>query len=75
MLPEDQGSDLVIMPIAEHASRKMPEHYIRIRMDAKRRALDAINKPLEPAIIEAGVHQNGIQIEAGESEQAANLLN
>ncbi len=74
-LAEGQISDMTIMAIAGDVSRKMLEHYSRIRMDAKRRALDAINKPIEPAVFEEGVHQNGNQIEAGRSEQAAKLLN
>ncbi len=66
---------MTIMAIAGHVSRRMLEHYSRIRMDAKRRALDALNKPLEPAVFGAGVHQNGNQVEAGDSERTANLLN
>ncbi len=53
----------------------MLEHYSRVRMDAKRRALDAINKPLEPAIFDAGVNQNVHQVEASDEEQAGKSLN
>lgn len=74
-LAEGQASDMTIMAIAGHVSRRMLEHYSRIRMDAKRRAVDALNKPLEPAILDAGVNQNSNQIEAGESERVAKLLN
>lgn len=66
---------MTIMAVAGHVSRRMLEHYSRIRMDAKRRAVDALNKPLEPAIFDAGVNQNSNQIEAGESERVAKLLN
>jgi integrase len=43
-LAESEANDLVIMSIAGHVSRRMLEHYSRIRMDAKRRALDYIDK-------------------------------
>ena len=39
---ESQTSDTKIMNIAGHASRKMLEHYSHVRMDAKRKALDAL---------------------------------
>ena len=38
-LAESQASDMTIMSIAGHASRKMLERYSHIRMEAKRRAL------------------------------------
>jgi hypothetical protein len=53
----------------------MLDHYSRIRMDAKRRALDAISQPVKPGVFQAGVHQNGNQIEVTESAAAAKLLN
>jgi integrase len=40
-LAESQTSDMTIMAIAGHVSRRMLEHYSRIRMDAKRTALDS----------------------------------
>ena len=45
---------MTIMAIAGHVSKHMLEHYSRIRVDAKRAALDAIAKP----VFEGGVHQN-----------------
>ena len=44
-LAEGQGSDMTIMSIAGHVSKKMLEHYSHIRTEAKRRALDAISTP------------------------------
>jgi len=41
-LAESQASDQTIMSIAGHVSRKMLELYSHIRLDAKRRALDAL---------------------------------
>ncbi len=74
-LAEGQASDQTIKAIAGHVSQQMLEHYSRIRMDAKRRALDAIAQPLKSGVLGAGVHQNGNQIEPVESESAAKLLN
>ena len=39
-------SDQTIMSIAGHLSRRMLEHYSHIRLQAKRRALDAIARPI-----------------------------
>lgn len=74
-LAEGQASDQTIMAIAGHVSRRMLEHYSRIRMDAKRRALEAITKAPEPALFEGSVHQNGNQIQASAEPEAAKLLN
>jgi integrase len=41
-LAESQASDMTIMAIAGHVSKKMLERYRHIRMTAKRKALDAI---------------------------------
>jgi hypothetical protein len=41
-LAESQASEQTIMSIAGHVSRKMLAHYSHIRLDAKRRALDAL---------------------------------
>jgi hypothetical protein len=49
---------MTIMAIAGHVSRRMLEHYSRIRTEAKRTALDAIAGP----VFEAGVHQNVNQV-------------
>ena len=67
--------DQTIMAIAGHVSRRMLEHYSRIRMDAKRKALDAIAQAPKPAIFDAGVHQNGNQVEEGDKPEADKLLN
>jgi integrase len=74
-LAESQTSDMTIMSIAGHVSRKMLEHYSRIRTDAKRAALDAIAQGPEEAIFDAGVHQNVRQVPAPDSEAPAKLLN
>jgi len=47
-LAEGQASDMTIMSIAGHVSKKMLEHYSHIRTEAKRRALDAISTPTAP---------------------------
>jgi integrase len=51
-LAESQASDMTIMAIAGHVSRKMLEHYSRA-------ALDAIAAPA----FQVGVHQNVHQLE------------
>jgi integrase len=74
-LAEGQASDQTVKAIAGHVSQRMLEHYSRIRMDAKRKALDAISQPVQRTVFEEGVHQNGNQV-GGESEsRAAKLLN
>jgi integrase len=70
-LAESQTSDMTIMAIAGHVSRKMLEHYSRIRTDAKRAALDAIVAPA----FGVGVHQNVHQLEVVVSSTAAKSLN
>ena len=62
--------DLIVMAIAGHVSRKMLEHYSRIRTDAKRTALDGL-KP----VFQVPVHQNVHQLPNGEETAAAKLLN
>ena len=47
-LAEGQASDMTIMAIAGHVSKKMLEHYSHIRTEAKRKALDAISTPTAP---------------------------
>jgi len=58
-LAEGQASDQTIKAIEGHVSQRMLEHYSRIRMDAKRRALDALAQPVEPVVFGVAVHQNG----------------
>jgi integrase len=41
-LAESQASDQTVMAIAGHVSPKMLAHYSHVRIDAKRRALDAL---------------------------------
>ena len=71
-LAEGQASDQTIKAIAGHVSQRMLEHYSRIRMDAKRRALDALAQLAESPIPEAGVHQIGNQIVEGHVSRGAN---
>jgi len=65
-LSESQASEQTIMAIAGHVSRRMLEHYSRIRMAAKRSALDGLAKApitaVSTVVSSAGVHQNGNQI-------------
>ena len=44
-LGETLTSDQTIMAIAGHVSRRMLEHYSHIRIEAKRKALEAISQP------------------------------
>jgi hypothetical protein len=62
---------MTIMAIAGHVSRRMLEHYSRIRMDAKRSALDGIATPL----FQTGVHQNVHQFSDTKIPAAAKSLN
>jgi Phage integrase family len=41
-LAESQASDRTVMSIAGHVSQRMLAHYSHIRVDAKRKALDAL---------------------------------
>ncbi len=70
-LAESQASEMTIMAIAGHVSRRMLEHYSRIRTEAKRAALDAIAAP----VFGAGVHQNVHQLPAGDSSAVSKSLN
>lgn len=74
-LAESQASDMTIMAIAGHVSKKMLEHYSRIRTDAKRAALDAIAQGPEQRILGAGVHQNVNQLGESVSVPSAKPLN
>jgi hypothetical protein len=67
----ESASDMTIMAIAGHVSKHMLEHYSRIRVEAKRAALDAIAKP----VFKVGVHQNVHQTENGDSCASAKSLN
>jgi integrase len=70
-LAESQASDMTIMSIAGHVSKHMLEHYSRIRVEAKRAALDAIAGP----VFGASVHQNVHQIETSDSTASRKSLN
>jgi integrase len=70
-LAESQASDMTIMSIAGHVSKKMLERYSHIRIQAKRAALDAIAGP----VFEAGVHQNVHQVSSDDAGGIAKLLN
>jgi integrase len=70
-LSESQASEMTIMAIAGHVSRRMLEHYSRIRTAAKRAALDAIVAP----VFQVSVHQNVHQVSATDSDRTAKLLN
>jgi hypothetical protein len=62
---------MTIMAIAGHVSRRMLEHYSRIRTDAKRTALDSIAGP----VLEMGVNQNVNQVAITNTNENAKLLN
>lgn len=70
-LAESEENDLVIMSISGHVSHRMLEHYSRIRLAAKRRALDGISQP----VINDAVHQNVNQIARRSLVEDSNLLN
>jgi integrase len=74
-LSESQASDQTIMSIAGHVSRRMLEHYSRIRTDAKRSALDAIAQGQKQAIFGLDVHQNVHQLEEVDSNVSPKPLN
>jgi hypothetical protein len=63
------------MAIAGHVSRRMLEHYSRIRTDAKRAALDAIAQGPKQAIFGVGVHQNVHQLEYAFFDSSAKSMN
>ncbi len=56
-LAESQASDLTIMAIAGHVSRRMLERYSHVRLEAKRRALDALSS--RPAEVPTGGGSEG----------------
>lgn len=73
-LAEGQASDQTIMAIAGHVSRKMLERYSHIRMEAKRRAVDALAHPAE-ADFGADPYQKRNQIQNGQNNASCKLLN
>lgn len=77
-LAEGQASDQTIMSIAGHVSRKMLERYSHIRMDAKRRALEALSQPVQavPGVdFGASPIQDRTQIDAAQPVSDVKLLN
>ena len=66
-LAESQASEQTLMAIAGHVSRSMIEHYSHIRMEAKRRATDAI--------VVGRVHQNVHQPAKEDSSRTRKSLN
>jgi hypothetical protein len=68
-------SEQTIMSIAGHLSRKMLEHYSHIRLQAKRRALDAIAAQPLQGLIEGDVNQSVNQQPESISKGSAKSLN
>jgi integrase len=66
-LAESLASEQTLMAISGHISRRMIEHYSHIRMDAKRRATDAI--------VEGDVNQNVNQPPTSDTSVDAKSLN
>lgn len=62
-LAESQASDMTVMAIAGHVSKKMLERYSHIRMAAKRTALDSIAQGPELVVFGDVVHQNVHQLQ------------
>ncbi len=74
-LAEGQASEMTIMAVAGHVSKKMLERYSHIRMAAKRTALDGLVPIPEPRVFEEGVHQNVHQLQDGVLETSLKSLN
>ncbi len=74
-LAERDTSDMTIMAIAGHVSRKMLEHYSHIRLEAKRRALDALAGSQEKAFPGEVTSQSTSQSATPAVEEGGKLLN
>jgi len=74
-LAESQASDMTILAIAGHVSKRMLERYSHIRTEAKWAALDAIMREPSRAVFGEGVHQNVHQLEAGTLDVSCKSLN
>ena len=77
-LAESQASDATIMAIAGHVSPKMFSHYSHVRLDAKRRALDALS-PKRPnttaaAALDRGYVTNNVTNGPGSEKQDSEML-
>jgi integrase len=57
-LSESQASDQTIMSIAGHISPKMLAHYSHVRLDAKRKALDALSGGVQGVVMAQTAPQN-----------------
>ena len=69
-LAESNASDQTTMAIAGHVSPKMLAHYSHVRLEAKRRALDALsNRHPEPV-----TSQSTSQNEASTSQVVENMV-
>ena len=74
-LAESQASDMTILAIAGHVSKRMLERYSHIRTQAKRVALDAIMQEPTRAVFGEVVHQNVHQLEVSVSDASRKPLN
>jgi integrase len=74
-LAEGQASEMTIMAVAGHVSKKMLERYSHIRMAAKRTALDGLVPISERGVFEESVHQNVHQAQEGAFEASSKSLN
>jgi integrase len=74
-LAESQASDMTIMAIAGHVSKKMLERYCHIRMAAKRSALDSIVQGPDRVAFGDVVHQNVHQLQESILCDSAKPLN
>jgi len=74
-LAESQASDMTILAIAGHVSKRMLERYSHIRTEAKRAALEAIMQEPSRAVFGEVVHQNVHQLEVSVSDASRKPLN
>jgi len=74
-LAESQASDMTILAIAGHVSKRMLERYSHIRTEAKRAALDAIMQEPNLAVFGDIVHQNVHQLGASVPDVSRKPLN
>ena len=61
-LAESDASDQIIMAIAGHVSPKMLAHYSHVRLEAKRRALDALAESAKELVASHGTSQNPVEV-------------
>jgi integrase len=74
-LAESLASDMTILAIAGHVSKRMLERYSHIRTAAKRAALDAIMQESNRAVFDEVVHQNVHQLGPSVSDVSRKPLN